>query len=126
MFFPKQVLAFQADMLAPFGFYDRENYDVLIEVQSADGSWETIDPETLVSLPRGKRTSLFLLAALSDEERTARFEEFASNLLTYLKHQRQPAQALRISLVTWPQSPDGQDAGRTPEATKTHLLVTVP
>lgn len=115
-------------MMGPFQGYDRENYDMLIEVQAKDGTWRKIENETLLDLPRQKRTAVLTLKKFSDDPIDMRFEQYrelAMKLFDSLNRSEEIT-ALKISLEYWPQSEEGIDVLRKPPLVRTQFITQVP
>ncbi len=116
-------------MIAPFQGYDKENYDVLIDAKRPDGSWQTIDPATLLSLPRSKRTAFFMMSNFKDapiDERYEHYKELANGMLSYLQSTGEDYDSLRMSFLFWPQSPLGIEHFRDSTFARTIPVIQVP
>lgn len=115
-------------MMGPFQGYDRENYDLLIEIQKKDGTWTKIENDTLLDLPRQKRTAVLTLKKFSDDPIDMRFEQYrelATKLFDSLNRSEE-IEALKISLEYWPQSEQGIEELRTKALVRTQFITQVP
>lgn len=130
----RQISTFSYATMAPFQAAMAENAEIVADGLREDDVWAPIPLEQYLPLPPGERmgwTALWSIALersdpQDDPGRIPGYRRMAELVLLQKQRKGTPLSAVRLSLETWPVSPEGYLALRHPPFTQRTLIVEVP
>lgn len=119
--FPTRIIRYFFGMMAPYQGYSTRHLELVAEGETSEGAWERIDLLPYFPGSTGERTfRQFLLSMRVRGDDAARdgYRRMAEEIRSREAENGRIWTAVRLSMETWPVSPDGFETLRVPAFTR--------
>lgn len=136
-FLPWFFIRWSYNVMAPYQGDTDFNDDLVAEGELPNGVWEQVNLDPYLPFGKGERNVRKHLRSFQMREQhffpdpaddglyLAKFQEFATQLLAHEREKGNTYEAIRLTWVSWPRSPDGYEALRIPLFTKEEIITIV-